>query len=160
MDWRVTRVEVLKPIKTTSMVTNEIKPKATKGGSIYVEEVRTQRNNVLLKDVAYVIHANIRVRPGVPDSPQKYIAIFNRRVKRGQCFRRPFLGIRDYAAFFRETTSEDVPIDESHHFGKVLFDFNFDDKNPKTAPIPYYYDCKMLHGVVDIPQELYQVTQG
>jgi CRISPR-associated protein Cas5d len=72
--WRVTKIEVLKPIKWISVRRNEVGAvastrnvqTATGAGSsnlgLYVEDERQQRAGLFLRDVAYRIHAYFELR--------------------------------------------------------------------------------------------------
>lgn len=72
--WRVTKIEVLKPIKWISVRRNEVGAVAstrnvqtamsTGSGDlgIYVEDERQQRAGLFLRDVAYRIHAHFELR--------------------------------------------------------------------------------------------------
>lgn len=72
--WRVTRIEVLKPIKWISVRRNEIGAVAstknvqtamgagTGNLGLYVEDERQQRAGLFLRDVAYRIHAYFELR--------------------------------------------------------------------------------------------------
>lgn len=72
--WRVTKIEVLKPIKWISVRRNEVGAvvstrnvqTAMSAGSgdlgLYVEDERQQRAGLFLRDVAYRIHANFELR--------------------------------------------------------------------------------------------------
>lgn len=56
--WRITKIEVLNPVKFASLKRNEVKSVASeKKGSIIIEKDRTQRTTTLLKDVKYRIWA-------------------------------------------------------------------------------------------------------
>ncbi len=82
--WEVTRIEVLRPIKWTSIRRNEVGAVASEGkGQIYIEDNRQQRNSLMLKDVKYRLTARMvfvpeKDRPamqhsGGPDeNPRKY----------------------------------------------------------------------------------------
>ncbi len=113
--WAVDRIHVLKPIRFQSFRRNEVEAKAsaanaaramragsTAGLGLVVEENRQQRATTLLVDVAYVIeaHFDLTAKAGAEDTPAKHIAMFNRRATAGQCFHRPCLGTREFAAEF------------------------------------------------------------
>ena len=56
--WEITKIEVLNPIKWTSIRRNEVGAVGNlKTKCIFIEEKRQQRNSLLLKDVRYRIHA-------------------------------------------------------------------------------------------------------
>ena len=63
----------------------------------------TQRNMLALREVEYLITAEIRLTPLASpgrDSISKYGAELERRAGQGKCFHRPGLGMREFAADF------------------------------------------------------------
>ena len=129
--WRITRIEVLAPIRWTSVRRNEVGSIASpRTPCIYVEEERQQRAGLLLRDVKYRLHAEFDFIPPdkraqslnpvpewliergeadalkTPDiradeTEAKYAAMFERRAKKGQCFNQPYLGCREFSCDFR-----------------------------------------------------------
>jgi CRISPR-associated protein Cas5d len=147
--WYVRRILVLKPIQFISVKRNEIKARQGKN-PIIIEDVRTQRHSLILKDVAYIIEASIYQKVfDKKNQPQKYKTIFRRHVQKGQCFRRPFLGTREFAAEFYEPDQNEVPIQESVPIGSMLFDLIYDTTG-KPRPI-YFYDVALINGVLECP---------
>ena len=153
--WYVRKIKVLEPVKFFSFKRNEIN---SKQGSvpIVIDEVnssgkpkyRSQRNSILLKDVSYIIEASIFIDEYSENNPpKKYVEMFNRRVKKGQCFRRPFLGTREFAAEFMPVLANDYPIQETIPIGSMLFDIYYDDKG-KPEPV-YFYDVAVKDGVLN-----------
>lgn len=72
--WQVTKIEVLNPIKWTSVRRNEVGAVASKN-PIFIEEKRQQKNTLLLKDVRYRIWAKllfIPMRERVKGDKSKY----------------------------------------------------------------------------------------
>ena len=68
--WRVTKIEVLKPIRWASIRRNEVAKVASPGsGGILIEDDRQQRAGLLLRDVQYRLHAEFDFIP--PDSRSK-----------------------------------------------------------------------------------------
>jgi len=64
--WQVKKIEVLNPIRWTSVRRNEVGAVATdRGGSngIFIEDERQQRAALLLRDVAYRLHAELEFIP-------------------------------------------------------------------------------------------------
>ena len=113
--WVVDRIHVLREIRFQSFRRNEVGAKisavtsqrAMQGGrtdglGLVVEEHRQQRATTLLTNVAYIIEAHFEItdkaQPG--DTAAKHVAMFNRRAAAGQCFHRPCLGTREFAADF------------------------------------------------------------
>ncbi len=63
----------------------------------------TQRNMLALREVEYIVSAELRTTPlaNCPaDMPAKYFSEFKRRAQQGKCFHRPALGMREFAADF------------------------------------------------------------
>jgi CRISPR-associated protein Cas5d len=165
--WQVTKIEVLNPIKWTSVRRNEVGAVASKS-PIYIEEKRQQKNSLLLQDVRYRLWAKLEFVPQKKrkaqsdlfdnlehndENPAKYNAMFERRASKGQCFHQPYLGTREFAASFQlvnpETDTLDAPVSESRNLGIMLYDMAFeaDLKNPPAM----FYRAKMENGVIIVP---------
>lgn len=170
--WQVTKIEVLNPIKWTSVRRNEVGAVASKN-PIYIEDKRQQKNSLLLKDVRYRIWAKLipkwkRQETKNPiidleeselihrdENPGKYNAMFERRASKGQCFNQPYLGTRECVASFRlvnpETEEMAAPISENRDLGIMLYDMDFEQdlKNPPAM----FYRAKMENGVIIVPSK-------
>ena len=166
--WQVTKIEVLNPIKWTSVRRNEVGATASKN-PIFIEDKRQQKNTLCLKDVRYRIWAKlefipVRKRKGEqlslfdetahPDeNPAKYNAMFERRASKGQCFNQPYLGTREFSASFKQVDPEkdvfDAPISESRDLGIMLYDMDF-EQNLKNPPA-MFYRAQMENGVIIVP---------
>lgn len=165
MRWEVAKIEVLNPIKWTSIRRNEVGAIASvKTDTIYIEDKRQQRNSLMLRDVAYRIYAKlvfIPVRdrkkelqsrePGTDENPMKYYQMFERRAEKGQCFTQPYLGTRECSASWRivgSKVNEPAPIDESRDLGIMLYDMDFSNPNDIQA---MFYRAEMKRGVITVP---------
>jgi CRISPR-associated protein Cas5d len=150
--WHVQRILVLKPVKFYSVKRNEINKKQGKT-PIVIEEDRAQRNSIVLKDVAYIIEAAVYGATSPVKNPtKKYMEMFNRRVKCGQCWRRPYLGTREFAAEFSLPDVNDKPISEDIPIGSMFLDMWYDEKG---LPIPkFFYDVKVSRGELICPNGL------
>jgi CRISPR-associated protein Cas5d len=145
--WYIRRIMLLKHVAYFSVKRNELKAKQeTKPLSI--EEVRTQRTSIILKNVAYIIEASVwqdffdSVNP-----PVKYVEIFRRRVRKGQCFRRPYLGTREFACEFSAPTADDAPIGDTIPVGSLFYDMFYDAGG---IPRPLFaYNTVIVNGVLD-----------
>jgi len=165
--WQVTKIEVLNPIKWTSVRRNEVGAVASKN-PIFIEEKRQQKNSLLLKDVRYRIWAKLEFIPKrkrseqqdlfnseerQDENPAKYNAMFERRASKGQCFTQPYLGTRECSASFRlvnpETDVLDAPIVENRDLGIMLYDMDF-ESNLKNPPA-MFYRARMENGVIIVP---------
>jgi len=152
--WYLRRILILNPIKFATVKRNEINSKQGRS-PIVIEEKRAQRNSVVLKDVAYIIEASIYQNERTDKNrPEKYIGMttgkegmFPRRVKKGQCWRRPYLGTREFAAEFMEPDGTEQVITETVPIGSMLFDI-FYDANGKPQPL-FFHDVAIRNGVLD-----------
>jgi len=152
--WYVRRIQILKPIRFATIKRNEINTKQGRT-PILIEDRRAQRNSVILRDVAYIIEASIYQKQiSERNNPDKYVGmtlgkegIFSRRVKKGQCWRRPYLGVREFAAEFIEPNGTEQPIKETIPIGSMLFDI-FYDENGKPEPL-FFHDVAIRNGILN-----------
>jgi CRISPR-associated protein Cas5d len=162
MRWIVTRISVLKPIRYLSVRRNEVqskispsivkgwmsdpsryKPLAAGAGS---NTEGTPRNSLLLRDVAYIIEAYPIVFDKSGDNtPMKYISMLERRVEKGQCFQRPSLGCREFAANFSLPEEADRPISVTEDFGRMLYDIIFRPEGNQAV----FFDARLIDGAMD-----------
>lgn len=167
MRWQVTKIEVLNPIKWTTIRRNEVGAVASKS-PIFIEEKRQQKNSLLLQDVRYRIYAKLvfipvkdrpkeafaKHQPDTSENPMKYYQMFERRAQQGQCFTQPYLGCREFAAnweYVEDTEGRQAPIAEDRDLGIMLYDMDF-DKNPQK-PDAMFYRAEMKQGVVVVPDK-------
>ncbi len=152
--WRIRRIAVKQPIRFLAFRRNEVKSRlsAHKPAPLLVEDDRTQRNTLALRDVEYVIEAGIeltslantpRRKPpaspedDAPDSTVKYLAMFQRRAEKGQCFAQPCFGCREFPASFElvDESAMGVPpgLNPDSDLGLMLYDvFDLDQMHPPT----------------------------
>ncbi|MDA3900188.1 MAG: type I-C CRISPR-associated protein Cas5c [Spirochaetes bacterium] len=149
--WYVRRILVMNPVRFTSIKRNEIKSKQAKTPLI-IENIRAQRNSIILKDVSYIIEASVYQDPvSEQNPPKKYTEMFKRRVKKGQCYRRPFFGTREFAVEFETPNDKEIPISETIPIGSMLFDIFYDEEG---IPAPFFfYDVAIVDGVLECPEE-------
>ncbi|WP_293649079.1 type I-C CRISPR-associated protein Cas5c [Thiolapillus sp.] len=160
--WRVTRIEVLAPIRWINLRRNELGGvvskqnvrTAMKNGKghlgVYIEDDRQQRAGLFLRDVRYRLHAHFELL-NKSEGPEKYAEMFQRRACKGQCFSRPYLGCREFSADFRLVepgASEPAPIDEIRDLGWMLYDLDY--RNP-DSPSPRFFQARMKNGVIEVP---------
>lgn len=167
MRWQVTKIEVLNPIKWTTIRRNEVGAVASKS-PIFIEEKRQQKNSLLLQDVRYRIHAKLvfipvkdrpkeafaKHQPDANENPMKYYQMFERRASQGQCFTQPYLGCREFAAhweYVEAAEGRQAPIAEDRDLGIMLYDMDF-DKNPQK-PDAMFYRAEMMQGVIVVPDK-------
>ena len=117
--WQIQKLEILKPIQWTNIRRNEVGIKMSeRSGSLYIEDNRQQRASILLKDVAYRIHADFDMtsEAGEGDNYVKFAEMFKRRAKKGQYFHQPYLGCREFPCHFRllEKVEDGLQIGRAH----------------------------------------------
>ncbi|KKM12694.1 hypothetical protein SY88_02155 [Clostridiales bacterium PH28_bin88] len=173
--WRVEKIEVLKPIQFIALRRNEVKDKiseraalaaARNGGEfepIVVDATRelsgtdakgrTQRQTIALKDVHYRIHAHIQPRPGFEGRLKALEEQAQRRISKGKCFYQPYLGCREFAAYFALAGGEARPAAENIDIGWMLYDvFNLDEVVIDTAaPLISLFKAQLVDGVLEVP---------
>lgn len=161
--WVIDSLQILNPIRHTSLRRNEVGRKIPEGPArqamrsgrgrlgLYVEEERQQRAALVLRDVAYVIGAHFEIVSG-DDNAAKHLDMFNRRARAGQCFTRPYLGCREFAAHFALVEADD-PNPVSHpslagsiELGRMLYDIDY--RNGREA---LFFPARMLDGFVTVP---------
>ncbi len=158
--WQVAQIEVLTPIRFITFQRNEVKKKLSYNSSdparscICIEDERTQRQSVVLKDVRYRITAEMVLRPDFGGTPQQLYNQFERRVKRGQNFLQPSLGTREFPAYYEWGSTGELPIEESIDLGLMLYDV-FDlhqwKVGKKAEPSVSLYRASMERGVIQVP---------
>ena len=165
MRWQVTKIEVLNPIKWTTIRRNEVGAVASKS-PIFIEEKRQQKNSLLLQDVRYRIYAKLvfipvkdrpkeafaKHQPDTSENPMKYYQMFERRAQQGQCFTQPYLGCREFSAnweYVETVEGRQAPIAEDRDLGIMLYDMDF-VKNPQK-PDAMFYRAEMKQGVIVVP---------
>lgn len=178
--WRVRRIHVLRPIRHASIVRNEVASVASdraargwakNGGGFDATDDRRQRYALVLRDVRYRIEAEAALRPHATDPVAKYESIFERRVAKGQCYQRPYLGTREFSASFAPP-GDQVAIDHSDELGRMLFDvafhpedggpISFLDHDGDGAQVrsgraePLFFPARLQRGVLEVPSTLYE----
>jgi CRISPR-associated protein Cas5d len=166
MRWIVTAITILKPIRTISVLRNEVQSKLSpvavkkwmRDPALFEPLIAgagqgtdgTPRNTTMLRDVAYWIDAYPRVfDTGADNTPEKYVAMMARRVAKGQCFQRPYLGCREFAAEFSSPLAEDRPIEDSLEIGRMLYDIAFLPEGNRAT----FFDARLVQGVLDTDPE-------
>jgi len=189
MDWIIDKIHVLKPIQFTSVRRNEVSGKAVAPTAaamtghavdsmgIFIEDERQQRASLVLRDVAYIIEAHFELRNSdlgseTPETLEaecgKHISMFNRRARAGQCFQRPCLGCREFAANFcliesdNEMPASTLPKSQCNKdFGFVFHDFIYredpqgkiieSNTGKKLTAEPRFFRAEAQNGVITVP---------
>lgn len=178
--WQITCIEVLpwfegewKEPRYIALRRNEVFKKAPAEGTIkkwmlgkappepiWADDtehaVRVQRQTMALKNVRYRLHAEIRPWPGFEGQLQAFEAQFRRRAERGQCIYQPYLGCREFPAYFRlvepgETNPAPVPWNAD--LGFMLYDV-FDLSRPGSPESAWHisiFRARVEDGVLRVP---------
>jgi len=158
ISWVIDRIHVLRPVRFENIRRNELANRVTVNqrdmveGKVvcrYIEDDRQQRASMVLRNVKYVIEAHFDLT-GSDDNPGKHLAIFERRVKNGQCFHRPYFGCREFPVNF-EWCDEipTTPFSGEQNFGYMLHDIDF--ANDMT---PRFFRAVMQDGIINCSQEV------
>lgn len=192
--WQVTRIDILKPVRYIALRRNEVKEKAPSPRTILQwadgkeepapiwadgdrdllgtdQKGRTQRQTMALKDVAYYIYAKICPWHGFEQKLSALEAQFRRRASQGKCIYQPYLGCREFPAYFELVEhwgQLQSPIDWSLDIGLMLydvFDLSRQGKPLDTAnnelPSVSLFRAKVENGVLRIPPyESEEVLKG
>lgn len=174
--WQVRRIEVLRPPRFLSLRRNEVKdvvnvnavfdwiagkkepePLWADGDRELLgtdEKGRTQRQTVALRDVHYRLWGEVLPWPGFEARLPAFGEQFRRRVERGKCFQQPYLGCREFVAYFAPASERPRPVDWSEDLGLVLYDV-FDLSRPgssDSSAVISYFAASVEGGVVEVPE--------
>jgi len=159
--WQVCAMEVLHPIGYATFKRNELKSKMPRIPAVNpmkacldIEEDRTQRQSVVLRDVRYRITAKIMARPDFAGRVSHLYDQFERRARRGQMFVQPVMGTREFPAYFEWGSTGEAPIPQDQDFGLMVydvFDLNEWQVGAQAQPRVSLYRARMRQGVIDVP---------
>lgn len=159
ISWVIDRIHVLQPVRFENIRRNELANRVSvnkldmeEGKPVcrYIEEDRQQRASMVLRNVDYLIEAHFELVGNDDGDPGKHLAIFERRVKKGQCFHRPYFGCREFPVNFE--WCDKIPAASFagvQDFGFMLHDIDF--ANDMT---PRFFRAIMQDGVIDCRQEV------
>lgn len=171
--WEIRAIDVLKPIEYQSIRRNEVADtQSPRQDRFVVGDRRQQRSSLVLRDVAYVVHAEMLLEDHATSPIPKYTNQFERRLERGQCFQQPYLGTREFVAAFEAPTGEEQPIDRDMSIGTMLFDIARvpDDERTEISfhrhgeegtrtvsgySEPLFFEAELRDGRLEIPSRMY-----
>ncbi|MCE5202415.1 MAG: type I-C CRISPR-associated protein Cas5c [Synergistaceae bacterium] len=178
--WRITKIEVLSMPQYIALRRNEVKNKALvseinswiKGNSEPVPLLadatqdilsgvdtkgRTQRQTMALKDVHYRIHALIYPWPEFKSRIKGLEEQFRRRASKGKCFYQPYLGCREFPAYFELLEPKQplaAPMNIDINIGWMLYDvFNLSSQGDAySTPSVSIFNANVKNGVLLVPE--------
>jgi len=151
--WVITAIEVLAPVTWTTMRRNESGTAITRShqdqGYLDLDDAIQQRMTTLLRDVHYRIRANAWVHPDVDDQDAaKWRDMLQRRVRKGQSFRQPFLGMREFIAdIFPDDDTPPIKWDEDLGIMSHRIDYLPSGKEEYD-----WFEAKVVGGVMQVPR--------
>lgn len=152
--WRIQEIWALKPIRFFSILRNEVGLRASSHGDraagFSAPDHRQQRHTLALRDVDYVIRAHVEVGAGVGEDSAKFRDQFRRRVKSGSCFATPYLGCREFSAFFAQTDGSERAIDRTEDLGSMLYDIDYASDGSGRGT-PRFFRASLDHGILRVP---------
>ncbi|MFM6189431.1 MAG: type I-C CRISPR-associated protein Cas5c [Planktothrix sp.] len=176
IDYVIHSITVLNPIRYQSifrnMGQNKISPrtvqswaKKDKTARYLITDDRSQRHHVVLKNPAYVIEFSLKLSPHATEPIDKYFAQVSKRIERGQCYRQPCLGCREYVAHFAPVDGSETIDPEllgTFKLGRILKKMHYipdpkgsvewfdsiSKKIVKGRVLPEFFDAVMRDGVV------------
>ena len=158
--WTIERIHVLAPIRFTAVRRNEVNSKLAVRGAVahyFADEDRAQRNSIVLTNVDYVVEAHLKMtdRAGPEDNLAKFEDMFARSLSKGQSFHAPYLGCREFAAWFEpapDASHVAEELRERRELGLMLHDLDFAMDRSGRA-MPRFFPAVLDHGTVEIPEE-------
>lgn len=170
--WQVDRIELLETPTYIALRRNEVSAKAPSDrtisswmkGTKQPEPIiadspsrRQQRQTMAIRRPRYRIHAHIVPRPGAQNESKALNEQFLRRATAGKCAWQPYLGCREFVAFFRlieDLSTEPGPADFSQDIGWMLydvFDLGAQNKPGVAKPRVSVFRANIEHGVLEVP---------
>ncbi|MCF7823647.1 MAG: type I-C CRISPR-associated protein Cas5c [Candidatus Marinimicrobia bacterium] len=157
--WVIDCIHVLKPVRFENIRRNELANRVSVNNRDmegdrpvcrYIEDDRQQRASMVLRDVEYIIEAHFELTGMDEADPGKHLAIFERRVKKGQCFHRPYFGCREFPVSFEWCDRVPAPaFSGEQDLGYMLYDIDFDNKMT-----PQFFRAIMQDGAIDCRREV------
>ena len=156
MEWIIDKIHVLNPINHINITRNEIGEtmcpthkkikKLIDGKEVINKKDVIQRNTQILTNVDYIIEAHFELRKEAKDSG-KYVNIWERRLKYGQCYQQPYLGCREFSCYFKpqeEPFPSSVFKNTTIDLGLMLHSIDYNTLKPRL------FNSVMTDGIIDV----------
>jgi len=170
--YEIRQIGIVKMGTQTSILRNEVDARQGKN-PILVERHRQQRSSLVLKDVEYIIRAEMVLRDHATDPVYKYRDQFNRRLDRGQCHHTPYLGTREFAAQVDPPNGQIPSGTLNVDLGTMLFDLAYVEdptrdefefirhagnggRVAKGYVHPLFFSARIENGWVRVPPEKHE----
>lgn len=170
--WEIREIRVLEHGGEFVILRNELEERQGQT-PVYIEDKRQHRTSLILRDVSYLILTDLRLAPHADAPLAKYLSQFERRLERGQCHHRPYLGTREFDATFEPGNGAETPLAWDQDLGIVLFDLAFrEDARRKEMTFhrhgpdgarkatgyaeALFFPARLTNGVLKVPPEKYR----
>jgi CRISPR-associated protein Cas5d len=169
--WEITSIALLSPVRWIEFRRNEVNSRvskdlalsASRGGKpvpdFFSDEDRAQRNTLALREPDYGVTARLHMtsRAGDEDTPEKFRAMFLRRMEKGQQHYQPYLGCREFPATIELWDAAKFPpmTTETRELGWMLHDIDFGPQNQAR-----FFPARLEQGVMSIPEWQTSVAGG
>lgn len=168
--WQVETIRILNPIQYITLKRNEVKDKVPSDRTIRAwirgtktpepifadgtgsdNKGRTQRQTMALKGVRYIITAKPIARSS--HDIHAINAQFKRRASMGKCFQRPYLGCREFIAFFKYISEPDSNcLDIDMEIGWMTYDiFDLSSIGQSQSRMFSIFWADISNGIMKIP---------
>lgn len=132
MVWRIDRVFILNPIRFVDLGTRE------------------PMSIMALRDVNYVIEAHFDMTEDAApsDNPGKYADIIRRRLQKGDFYKEPYLGSKEYPTHIEPYASRSTKTAYQGitDLGYMLYDFDYSRPEPR----PIFFRAILQDGVLNV----------
>lgn len=155
--WQVKKIEIMKPVLYETCRRNELN-KAMAGGRKKIDPIdiansdnRAMRTTSFLFDVKYRVTAVIVPRNEHEHNLAGLEAQAIRRISKGQCFRQPYFGIREFTCHFGSADLSAAPVSLDAAYGLMPYDTFTPWDGPDGTFSLSLFDCVVKNGVIDVP---------
>jgi CRISPR-associated protein Cas5d len=159
LSWEVREIWVLNPVRWFSTLRREQKNKASPRvammwamhpEALFPRQQYTLRHTLGLRNVSYLIQARMIISAGCELQQIAFRDQFRRRVSRGACFQRPYLGCREFAASFFPCSGKEQPIAWSEDLGLMLWHLRYvSGESGRSQPV--FFPAIISEGIMHVP---------
>lgn len=174
--WQIERVELLSEPRYIALMRNEVKEKGPRESDVLAwiadpsrirpvladadksitgddKHGRTQRQTMALRDVRYRITARIVPWAEAPKLMAAYERQFKERLDRGQHFTQPYLGCREFPAWWKPSDGKGTPWEGDVDAGWMLYDvFDLSRPGESTSKANIsLFRASVAQGILDVP---------
>jgi CRISPR-associated protein Cas5d len=166
MYYVIDKIHVINPIKTTSIMVNEVRDKANASAMrrammanttddchiLLRGSARQQRTTLMLRDVRYIIEAHFELEDNPKGlNPDKVQSLIGKRSLAGACYNQPYFGLRENVAHFRQYEGKVVVPEEARITKDLGLMFHSYDYTDPQDPKPMFFQAKLVDGTITIP---------